>query len=233
MSQSPKQHSTSKLFYRKYLYKIELCNNLNNIFRSENQKNKNLDYARDRLDEFASNYRNGEPLIQNFFRTSREVPMEHYLDAKNLYLILKNEKDFTIRVENGSNLSIYTNDKYLLDKVVDKMQIPVVGYWKPARGTREIILKQDTVLVDKQPEFPLKIYFSNEYIPTDFSNWLRANRDKSRIGDKALWCIDRHDRMNGFYFYVRDDKVLSIVSMLVGHAIRRVEKLVYVSNVDK
>ena len=149
MSQSPKQHSTSKLFYRKYLYKIELCNNLNNIFRSENQKNKNLDYARDRLDEFASNYRNGEPLIQNFFRTSREVPMEHYLDAKNLYLILKNEKDFTIRVENGSNLSIYTNDKYLLDKVVDKMQIPVVGYWKPARGTREIILKQDTVLVDK------------------------------------------------------------------------------------
>ena len=81
MSQSPKQHSTSKLFYRKYLYKIELCNNLNNIFRSENQKNKNLDYARDRLDEFASNYRNGEPLIQNFFRTSREVPMEHYLDC--------------------------------------------------------------------------------------------------------------------------------------------------------
>ena len=118
MSQLPKQHSTSKLFYRKYLYKIELCNNLNNIFRSENQKNKNLDYARDRLDEFASNYRNGQPLIQNFFRTSREVPMEHYLDAKNLYLILKNENDFTIRVENGSSVSKMSSKEIKRDLLV-------------------------------------------------------------------------------------------------------------------
>ena len=233
MSQLPNQHSTSKLFYRKYLYKLELSNNLNTIFRAERQKSKQLDYARDRLDELASNYRNGEPLIQTFFRTSREVPMEHYLDAKDLYLILKNQENFTLRIENGSSMCIYTNDNKLLDNIVEKLRITPIGHWKPSRGTKEIVQVQDTIIVDSPPEFPFKVILKNEKIPPDFANWLRANRDKSRIGDKALHSIDNNIYMTGFYFYIRDEKVLSIVSMLVGHAIRRIEKLVYVTNVDK
>ena len=133
-------HDTKKLFYKKYLYKISLNNELNNIFRSEHQKSKNLAYARDKLDEFASNYRNGKPLVQTFFRTEREVPMNHYLDAKNLYLILKNQSgNFKVRVEVGTSLAIYTNDEDLLDNITDRIEHTIDGVWLPAIGTFHLL----------------------------------------------------------------------------------------------
>ena len=208
-------HDTKKLFYKKYLYKISLTNELNNIFRAELQKSKNLAYTRDKLDEFASSYRNGEPLVQTFFRTEREIPMEHYIDAKNLYLILKNQSgNFKVRVEVGTSLAIYTNDENLLDNITDRLEHTIDGVWLPA--------------------IPIRVLFKDERISPDFANWLRANRDKSRIGDKALQSIDDHNHMNGFYFHVRDEKVLSIVHMLIGHAIRGIYNLVYMPpTIDK
>ena len=231
---SPNLHETKKLFYKKYLYKISLNNELNHIFRSEYQKSKNLAYARDKLDEFASNYRNGKPLVQTFFRTEREVPMNHYLDAKNLYLILKNQNgNFKVRVETGTSLSIYTSDDKLLDSITDRVQHTIDRIWRP--GLREKhLLKHNTIIVDRPTEFPLRITLKDVKIPPDFANWLRANRDKSRIGDKALQCIDDNLHMGGFYLHVRDEKVLSIVHMLIGHAIRGVYKLLHMPpTIDK
>ena len=227
------QHETKKLFFKKYVYKLSLTNELNHIFRSESQKSKQLDYAREKLDEWASNYRNGVPLIQTYFRTEREVPMNDYLDAKNLYLQLKSRKDYTIRVENGASLCIYTNDYSLLETIASKMKTIPEGFWEPAIGTKHL-LNNDTIIVDHKPEFPIRIILKDEKISSDFANWLRANRDKSRIGDKALQCIDNHDHMGNFYFHVRDEKVLSIVHMLIGHAIRGIYNLVYMPpTIDK
>ena len=226
-------HETKKLFFKKYVYKLSLNNELNTIFRSENQKSKNLDYARGRLDEFASCYRNGNPLVQTFFRTEREIPMDHYIDAKNLYLLLKTRKDYTIRVENGASLCIYANDYTLFENIVSKMKTTPEGFWEPAIGTKHL-LSSDTIIVDHKPEFPIRILFKNEKISPDFANWLRANRDKSRIGDKALQCIDNNLHMGGFYLHVRDEKVLSIAHMLIGHAIRGIYNLVYMPpTIDK
>jgi hypothetical protein len=216
-----------QLFYKKYLYKLQLYNQLNTIFRAELQKSKNLLYARDKLDEYASRYRNGEPLIQTFFRTEREVPMEHYIDAKNLYLILKNEfGNYKVRVETGTNFTIYTNDTALLDNIVDRVEHTVQGVWRPCTRTKHL-LKHDSIIVDHKPEFPIRVLLKDERIPKDFANWLRANRDKSRIGDTALQSIDNHHYLGGFYFHVRDEKVLSIVHMLIGHAVRGIYNLVY------
>ena len=230
----PNLHETKKLFYKKYLYKISINNELNHIFRSELQKSKNLSYTRDKLDEFASNYRNGQPLVQTFFRTEREVPMNHYLDAKNLYLILKNQNgNFKVRVETGTSLSIYTNDDNLLDNITNRIQYTLENIWKPnSRGKH--LLEHDTIIVDRPPEFPFRIMLKDEKISPDFANWLRANRDKSRIGDKALQCIDDNLHLGGFYLHVRDEKVLSIVHMLIGHAIRGVYKLLHMPpTIDK
>ena len=39
--------------------------------------------------------------------------------------------------------------------------------------------------------------------------------------------------MNGLYIYLRDEKVLSLVTLLAGASIRSVEKLVYRGDIDK
>ena len=45
-----KLHETKKLFYKKYLYKLFISNELNTLFRADLQKSKNLSYAREKLD---------------------------------------------------------------------------------------------------------------------------------------------------------------------------------------
>jgi len=231
---SLKLHETKKLFFKKYAYKVSFNNELGSIFRSDHQKSKYLDYTRDKLDELASNYRNGQPLVQSFYRTEREVPMEHYVDAKNLYLLLKNEAGFyTCRVEPGSSIAVYTNDNSLVNNLISRLQNTITGFWEPANNTKHL-LKKNTIIVDHKPEFPIRIMLKNAKVSPDFANWLRANRDKSRIGDKALQSIDNGYNLGGFYFHVRNEKVLSIAHMLIGHAIRGIYNLVYMPpSIDK
>lgn len=230
---SPKLYETKKLFFKKYLYKVAIRNELNGIFRTELQKSKDLSYTRNKLDEFASNYRNGEPLTQTFFRTTREVPMDDYLDAKTLYQILKNEPNkYKIRVEHAQNLCVYTNDENLLHTITERL-INIQNVWEPSTRKKHL-LEADTIIVDHTPEFPIRIMLKDEKVAPDFANWLRGNRDKSRIGDKALQSIDNGHHLGGFYFHVRDEKVLSIVHMLIGHAIRGIYNLVYMPpTIDK
>ena len=103
-----------------------------NIKIANRTDSKSLDFAREQLDSFASNYRNGQPLVQKVFRTEREVPMDDYLGAKNLYLLLKDEKEYKIRVETGASISVYTNNDTLLYKLIDKLENSIHGIWRPA-----------------------------------------------------------------------------------------------------
>ena len=107
---SLKQYETKKLFFKQYLFKVELKNQLNIIFRSENQKSKSLDFAREQLDSFASNYRNGQPLVQKVFRTEREVPMDDYLGAKSfedlIPILLEDEEVKNLLKKELSHLDI-------------------------------------------------------------------------------------------------------------------------------
>ena len=141
--------------------------------------------------------------------------------------------NYKIRVETGTSLTVYTNDIALLENITNRVEHTVQGIWQPAIGTKHL-LEHDTIIVDRKPEFPIRVLLKDEKVPTDFANWLRANRDKSRIGDKALQAVDNSYHLGGFYFHVRDEKVLSIVHMLIGHAVRGVYNLVYMPpTIDK
>ena len=129
--------------------------------------------------------------------------------------------------------SLYTNDKGIVAWLKHRLRTSISLIYQPAPGTT-YLLRENNILVDKKPEFPIRVYFKDRKVSPDFANWLRANRDKARIGDKALQNIDDHHNMANFYFHVRDEKVLSIVQMLVGHAILNVYNLLYLPpTIDK
>ena len=66
-----------------------------------------------------------------------------------------------------------------------------------------------------------------------YGNDHRTYTDKSKIGPVALDCISKSGWYSGYYFYLRDEKLLSLIMLLVGNNIRRVDKLVYSGNIDK
>lgn len=234
MKQQLKLHETRKLHYNKYLYKLVLRNPLNAIFRSELQKNGKLSYARQHIDTLTEKYRNNETLTRKAFRTEIELDVDHYLDAKDIYSLLKTSNSYKIRVAPYMTMIVYTNNRDLLVKIINKMRVSAYEFWEPNEEGIEVLKNnKNVVLVKSKPQFPLRIWFNANKITDGFVTWVECNKDKSRIGDKALEWLRTGGDLNGFYMYVRDERVLNLVVMLAGHAIRRVDKLVYNNNIDK
>ena len=53
------------------------------------------------------------------------------------------------------------------------------------------------------------------------------------MGKIALDGLENYGYLNGLYMYLRDDKILNLVTLLAGQSIRSVEKLVYKGDIDK
>lgn len=231
---SPKLLETKKLHYGEYLYKLVLSNQLNTIFRTELQKHGKLGYAKEQLNNLHEKYLHGELLEEQIYRTTRIIPNEDYLDAVDIYNILKFADDFKLRVQPWRTLNIYSNDKDFLLKISKKMRVSNLEFWEPDLQTVDLLLGEDNIiLVDNIPKFPLKVTLGKKPIDSKFADWLRNNTDKSRVGNITLSEIEANGWCNGLYFYIRDERVLSLINLIIGHNIRRVDKLVYKENIDK
>jgi len=230
---SLKLFETQKLHYGKYLYKLVLANTLSGIFRSELQKNSNLGYAKVKLDELNEKYSRSELLTKDVWRTTIIVEDSAFLDALDIYNILKMPEEYKIRVESGRSMCLYSNNKEFLLLICNKMRTSAKEFWEPnIEHINFLKNEKNVVLVNEHPEFPLRVWLGYKKIDHAFSSWLEKNQDKSSVGNKTFknikagWC-------GGNYFYVRDEKVLMIVEMLIGHNIQRIEKLVHKSDIDK
>lgn len=220
-----KKFLTKKLFYGEYLYKVVINNDLANIFRGELQKKGYLSYAREEIDQLIETERlspNG-PLTIKKFRSVVEVSKSEYEKAKKIYWLLKYNKDYKLSVTFRYSLSIYSNN---LGLIKDLIKLKPSEYHEPDHS-RMHQYQPNIILVDREPDLPIKVTLGTRKVDPGFVNWHYNNADKCRIGVKALECIRRGGYQSGLYFYVRDEKVLNLITMLCGDNIRKVEKLVY------
>jgi hypothetical protein len=114
------------------------------------------------------------------------------------------------------------------------MRVSAEEFWEPRSEEIELLKQQENiVIVDTAPQFPLKVWFNTNKVPGGFVDWIEANKDKARIGDRALDYLIKDGHLNGYYMYIRDERVMQLVYMLAGSSIRRIDKLVYNNNIDK
>ena len=225
--------NTKQLAYGKYLFRILINNPIGFIFRTELQKQGNLSHVRKELDNLREQRANGGPMFRSIYRSSMEVSESTYQDARKIYMILKSQTDYTVRCTANGNISVYTNNEKLID-TLEKIAADVREIMKPADEDYESLLSEENIIiVDSEPKLPVKITLNNNKVSTGFANWLKANKDKSKVGYRALEAIENGWYSNGYYFYVRDMKVLNMIYLLVGNSIRRIDKLVYRGNIDK
>jgi len=228
-----KLYETVRLHYNTYLYKLVLSNPIIHIFRTDLQRGVPLSFARSQLDDLTQKYRANEPLTKQTFRATVEIPVESYLDAKDIYSILKKNSGYKLRVETSRSLGIYSNDRDMLMRISKKMRESLREFWEPAPGNELILLnKKDIVLVKSPSAYEYKVHLRYTKVDVAFKNWIDANLDKIKIGAATYGDIST-GFANGCYFYVRDERVLSLVELLIGHAIRKVDKIVYKGDIDK
>lgn len=228
-----KLFETRKLHYGKYLYKLVLANPFAPWFRTEFQKDGSLKIIKSKIEEYQEYYDRGQPMYRSIYRSEVEISKEEFLDAKDCYNAIKTATDYKIRVERWHSFCLYSNDKEFLMNIANKMRISAREFWEPdTQNINALINEKNIVLVDKEVDHPIKVTFNYKRIDPAFSNWLLSNKDKSTAGKKTIENIS-DGFAAGNYIFVRDERVLTMIQMIVGHNIQRIEQLVYNQNIDK
>jgi hypothetical protein len=230
-----KKCTTNKIFYSKYVYKLVVYNKLASIFRSELQRGKELSYAREKLDEYNNYYSNNQPITKTIFRTTTIVSNDDFLDARDIYKCLKIlSEDYLVRVGIGNELIIYCNDKSELISIANKMRTERIEFHEPSNKIAAYLKNNtDVVIVKNKPQFNLRVTLGRKNGSKDLANWLKNNKDKSKVGRKTLENLETESYVDGLYFYLRDEKLLQLITLICVDNIRRVQKLVWYSELDK
>jgi hypothetical protein len=234
-----KNLETTKLHYNKYLYKFEIRNELASIFRTEFQKNGKLQYARSRLDEcaFAKEQKGYVYIPHKFASTEKKIPLTHLIDAEKIYSILLKEKEYMVRCGIwNNNLTIYSNNLKFMNDLIKKTLEPMKYFWKPLDENIDFLLRNaNTIIVNKEPEFSYKVTFGGKSINTkELHSWITKNQNKVKAGDAFLrTLLDQNPYIRGYYIYVKNEYMLTLLNILAGNNITRIDKLIYKSNLDK
>ena len=131
--------------------------------------------------------------------------------------------NYKLRCENPF-MSIYSNDINWLNNLMRK-NLSVVSFSEPS--IQDINnLRPNIIVTDEDPiPFKFKVTVGNQ-VSSGLGDWITANPDKCKAGTKFLQEVKNSGYVNGMYFYVRDEKVLQLIQIIIGGNIKRVDKFI-------
>jgi len=135
------------------------------------------------------------------------------------------EDDCRTRGE-GSHISVFTNNRNLIAEIENTFSDTVEEIWQPDPSLIHVLKQPNTILVKEPASHPIRVTLNDKRIARDFTQWIDANPDKVTVGDTAYRAIKRGWMVGGLYFYLRDDKILSLINLMIWDNIRRVDRLV-------
>lgn len=206
-----RHRETKKLFYDEYPYKLSLRNSLGDIFRG-----KNFKHARDELDQLQSMYERNVPLERGIYR-KRYYDIETFKEAKLLFQELTIKDAYMIRIENPI-LQLYSHDKDWLLKLSDLVKNPI-DFYEP-----ETVLFKNEILVDTPTEYKYRITLPAK-VDSSLGKWIKNNPKFAKAGPVCLEEMHNNGYVKGLYFYVRDEKILNLVSLMLGKTCR-IDKII-------
>jgi len=214
------KYETTKLFWDNYLYKLEIRNRLGSCFRG-----KNLSYARQELDSMQRDYEEGLPLVISKRLREEPIKEQDFLDAKKLLTFFSKCDEYLLRIE-GSSLCIYSNDEVWINKIASTVQS--VALWEP----KDINLEPNVIIVEESNGYEYKVTLGQKLNGRSFGLWAQKNPNQIKLGPVLLEELLIDGYVNNLYFYARDQKTLQLCELMLDN-IRRVDKLVVKSNIDK
>ena len=195
---------TDKLFQGKYKYKVVFSSGLASWFRGGNLERVDM-------------------LLTHGDYYSRNATTAEKSFAQKLCNLLKTFENWQVRVETP-HISLYVDSIKYLESIV-KVSNQRIKYISIPDPTTESKLTNQTVLV-KKLDFDYKVTIgatTQNYI--SFVNWSKDN-PKVRLPKRAAKDLSKDYSAGGGYFYVKDDKSLTMVKMFLGRTITKVENVV-------
>lgn len=213
------------MFYNVYHSKLVVHNCLAHIFRE-----KKWHHAQEELDILQKSYDAHNAMYYRRGMRTNPIREDDFFSAKRLYQAFKqNKNDYKLRIEN-SFLQIYSNDKHWLIYLSQLTTNPI-EFWTPDDSHKDL-LEKNVIIKSKPFPFEYKISLQSRVDPS-FAFWANNNLDKIKIGKRLLSYIEENGYVKSMYFYVRDEKVLHLINLMIGNSIQRIDKIVSTANIDK
>jgi hypothetical protein len=196
---------TVSLFANKYKYKIVLVCPVAGWFRG----NK-LDLVLEKLNE---------GVFPPWVKIKTQADVDYCFALQQLMSTLS---DYELRIE-SPRINFYTNTTTNIEKLAALDQSRIKFICLPNNSIPD--LEENTVIV-KTLDYKYKIHLSatkQDY--QNFLNWSSGN-DKLRLTNRVKKDLSRRNSWGGGYFYVKDDKTLTMVRMFLGAVISKVDSVI-------
>jgi hypothetical protein len=211
----PKQtqiKETISLFSGKYNYKIVLICPVASWFRG-----KNYGLVEDNLEEIGPKGFYGR---SNKFKTADDIKY-----CGNLVNLLKtfDESTYDIRVE-SPRINFYTNDTLQVEKLagLDEERVKFISV--PGKSLQKL---EPGKVVVKTLDYDYKVYLGSikRRNHSNFVSWAEKN-PKIRLTKRCCRDLSHDVSWGGAYFYVKDERTLTMVKMFLGSDISRVDRVI-------
>jgi hypothetical protein len=222
---TPTLKTTNKLFYKKWLYKITAS------FESVNYA-KRCSYIT--LRELANSSR-----IYSRLDPSR---VNELIQLKMKLENWKDTFDFYSRAE-GNSISFFTNDYKFIVEIKSYFKKSITEIVEPESVDTAKLLTDNVniVICEKLPKNNqrYKVYLNGKHsinadLAMNFYNWAVKYDQKIDIpyGLKNSLVSNRNFKPYGYYFYISDDKILSMALMFLGKHVQTTEKFLLKSELN-
>jgi hypothetical protein len=136
---------------------------------------------------------------------------------------IKSMNDYVIRVE-SPYINFYTNVESDIEKLAKIVPNSVKYVSYPAVGSEANL--DDKKIIVKNLDFDYRVTIGKTR--QNYSNFVQwcEDKDKVKLTNRAREHLAKDRSWGGYYFYVKDDKMLTMVKMFVGGVIQTVERCV-------
>lgn len=205
LPQSIQTKQTVRLFTGKYKYKIVLVSKAAGWFRGA------------KLDNVKQNIANVDLIW------SKKLNADDRTYALDLATAMSTMSDYVIRVE-SPYINFYTNNEKDIETIAKINALGVKYISLPAAGSESSL--DDNKIIVKNLDFDYRVTMGrtrqNHF---SFVEWCK-DKDKIKLTKRAASQLSKDASWGGYYFYVKDDKTMTMVKMFVGGAIQAIERCV-------
>lgn len=201
---------TTRLFNGRHKYKIVLVSKAASWFRGAD-----LDHVKKQLSNFKT-----ETNQPTWVKGLNNNDLDEVL---KIVTAIKPMNDYVIRVE-SPYINFYTNVSSDVEKLAKLVTTSVKYVSYPAPGSEASL--DDKKIIVKNLDFEYRVTIGKT--GQNYSNFVQwcEDKDKVKLTNRAKEQLAKNGSWGGYYFYVKDDKMLTMVKMFVGGAIQTVERCV-------
>lgn len=206
--------NTEKLFFNKYTCKVSLITPVASVFRM-----KTLGLIKAQISLYQEELKDPKRQyisIRSYY--TKHINRDDLVTATEVISVLEDADDYAVRVE-GSTLGVFVNDESFITRICNISGINLLETVVPKdQKIKEFLIANPRAVIRDEYTHKYKVYTKGMWdSAVGFKAWA-AKMPKVKLVDSNSYRFDA-------FFYVQDDRAMTMCRLYLNDKIRKVEEI--------